>query len=140
MLLTYAVFSLQFQFATTEATRKILKKHAKRTALPVSPSLSSLLTIHPHPQDPSSALVLTNHPGTSLAQMLVQAVGETVLPIVPHIDDYECVICTSIAFKPIRLRCGHLFCVRCVFLSRSCFVKNSLVVHGVLHPRDKRET
>ena len=48
--------------------------------------------------------------------MLVQAVGETILPIVPHIDDYECVICTSIAFKPIRLQCGHLFCVRYVFV------------------------
>lgn len=23
-------------------------------------------------------------------------------------------ICTSIAFKPIRLGCGHLFCVRCL--------------------------
>ena len=96
--------------------RKILKKHAKRTALPVSPSLSSLLTIQPHPHDPASALVLTTRPGTSLAQMLVQAVGETILPIVPHIDDYECVICTSIAFKPIRLQCGHFFCVRYVFV------------------------
>lgn len=46
--------------------------------------------------------------------MLVQALGETLLPIIPHIDDYACVICTSIAFKPIRLHCGHLFCVRCV--------------------------
>ncbi|PSR81314.1 hypothetical protein PHLCEN_2v6393 [Hermanssonia centrifuga] len=31
----------KFHFATTEATRKILKKHAKRTALPVSPSVWS---------------------------------------------------------------------------------------------------
>lgn len=46
--------------------------------------------------------------------MLVQALGETLLPIIPHIDDYACVICTSIAFKPIRLQCGHLFCVRCL--------------------------
>lgn len=76
-----------------------------------------MLTIQPHASDvSSSALVLMNRPGTSLAQMLVQAVGETVLPIVPHIDDYACVICTSIAFKPIRLRCGHLFCVRYVFI------------------------
>jgi hypothetical protein len=46
--------------------------------------------------------------------MLVQAMGEVLLPIIPHIDDYACVICTSIAFKPIRLHCGHLFCVRCL--------------------------
>jgi hypothetical protein len=30
------------------------------------------------------------------------------------LDDYACLICTSIAFKPIRLACGHLFCVRCL--------------------------
>lgn len=46
--------------------------------------------------------------------MLIQAFGETLLPIIPHIDDYACVICTGIAFKPIRLQCGHLFCVRCL--------------------------
>lgn len=50
----------------------------------------------------------------SLSLWLGQAIGEIVLPIIPHIDDYECVICTSIAFKPIRLRCGHIFCVRSV--------------------------
>lgn len=51
---------------------------------------------------------------TSLPRILVQAVGETLLPIIPHVDDYACLICTSIAFKPIRLFCGHLFCVRCL--------------------------
>lgn len=34
--------------------------------------------------------------------------------ILPSLDDYACLICTSIAFKPIRLACGHLFCVRCL--------------------------
>lgn len=34
--------------------------------------------------------------------------------ILPSLDDYACLICTSIAFKPIRLGCGHLFCVRCL--------------------------
>ncbi|KAH9943573.1 hypothetical protein B0H21DRAFT_748514 [Amylocystis lapponica] len=51
---------------------------------------------------------------TSLSLLLGQAIGEMILPVIPHIDDYACLICTSIAFKPIRLRCGHLFCVRCL--------------------------
>lgn len=51
---------------------------------------------------------------SSLPHLLVQAIGEMLLPIIPHIDDYSCLICTSIAFKPIRLACGHLFCVRYV--------------------------
>ncbi|OSX62791.1 hypothetical protein POSPLADRAFT_1046195 [Postia placenta MAD-698-R-SB12] len=45
---------------------------------------------------------------------LAVAIGENLLPIIPHIDDYACLICTNIAFKPIRLSCGHLFCVRCL--------------------------
>lgn len=27
-------------------------------------------------------------------------------------SDYMCPICTSIAFKPVRLACGHVFCIR----------------------------
>ncbi|CAL1710707.1 unnamed protein product [Somion occarium] len=103
----------KFQYATTEAIRKILKKHAKRTALPTAPVLPSpfILTVG----EQSTALIRSRtSSNTSLATMLVQAIGQTLLPIVPHIDDYACVICTNIAFKPIRLRCGHLFCVRCL--------------------------
>ncbi|THU89964.1 hypothetical protein K435DRAFT_781386 [Dendrothele bispora CBS 962.96] len=119
----------KFQEANAEATRKILKKHAKRTALPLPPSNNSspgplalsLSSSHtpssstypPPPLDPGITII-----GTSvhsfLPRILVQAIGETLLPIIPHIDDYSCVICTSIAFKPIRLGCGHLFCVRCL--------------------------
>ncbi|KAL6303637.1 SPX domain-containing protein [Sparassis latifolia] len=91
----------KFQFATAEATRKILKKHVKRTALPLAPALSVFTSLFPNP-------------GVSLSKLLGQAVGEQILPIIPHVDDYSCLICTSIAFKPIRLQCGHLFCVRCL--------------------------
>lgn len=98
---------------TSEATRKILKKHAKRTALPLSPDLVSPFAVHTDGRERS--LVIT-HPSQreslSLSLLLVQALTETLLPIIPHIDDYACVICTSLAFKPIRLRCSHLFCVR----------------------------
>lgn len=45
--------------------------------------------------------------------------AEILLPIIPHLDDYECLICASVAFKPVRLACGHLFCVRFVFSSHS---------------------
>ncbi|KAF7977535.1 hypothetical protein HWV62_3308 [Athelia sp. TMB] len=90
----------RFQYANAEATRKILKKHAKRTALPL-------------PTDEvNGTLAIIPQASTSLPRILVQAVGETLLPIIPHVDDYSCLICMSIAFKPIRLFCGHLFCVR----------------------------
>jgi len=96
------------RYPVVEATRKILKKHTKRTALSL-PAYS--------PEGDSGKLTeLTLLPRVpmSLPHVLVQAIGEILLPIIPHVDDYECLICTSIAFKPIRLVCGHLFCVRCV--------------------------
>ncbi|OCH85318.1 hypothetical protein OBBRIDRAFT_763082 [Obba rivulosa] len=109
----------KFQHATSEATRKILKKHAKRTALPLTPALPApfALSTSPSPSSSlsSSALVPWGRSTAgSLSLMLGQALGQAVLPIIPHIDDYACLICVGIAFKPIRLRCGHLFCVRCL--------------------------
>ena len=63
----------------------------------------------------SSALVLApSWPATTLAHTLLLALTETLLPVLPSVEDYTCLICTSIAFKPIRLGCGHLFCVRCL--------------------------
>ncbi|KAA1477856.1 hypothetical protein DENSPDRAFT_845061 [Dentipellis sp. KUC8613] len=121
----------KFQKANAEATRKILKKHAKRTALPL-PILSvapgagvsdSSMAIALHSPPPFSLSPTTHsdsltlvvpHTVAMLPRMLVQAIGETLIPIIPHVDDYACLICTSIAFKPIRLFCGHLFCVRCL--------------------------
>ncbi|KAJ3559944.1 hypothetical protein NM688_g25 [Phlebia brevispora] len=115
---TFILDLKRFQFATSEATRKILKKHTKRTALPMSPSLSSRFMLPSVPSasaDISSALVpITSNAGASLSLILVQAISEILLPVIPHIDDYACVICMNIAFKPIRLQCGHLFCVRCL--------------------------
>ncbi|PIL27215.1 hypothetical protein GSI_10359 [Ganoderma sinense ZZ0214-1] len=114
---TFILDLRKFQVVTTEATRKILKKHAKRTALPLAPDLASPFTINTEARD--QALVLSRatsqHANSlSLSLLLVQALTETLLPIIPHIDDYSCVICTSLAFKPIRLHCSHLFCVRCL--------------------------
>lgn len=99
----------KFRLATEEATRKILKKHTKRTALPIPAYLLS------QPGDtPPSEVVLSTQPLMPLQRLLVQAIGEKLLPVIPYIEDYCCLICTSIAFKPVRLDCGHLFCVRCL--------------------------
>ncbi|CAA7270761.1 unnamed protein product [Cyclocybe aegerita] len=111
----------KFSHANSEATRKILKKHAKRTALPL-PGLPSSATSafssisHGDPMHSSQPLLalVAHSSSASLPRLLVQAIGETLLPVIPSVDDYSCLICTSIAFKPIRLSCGHLFCVRCL--------------------------
>lgn len=119
---------VQFQFANAEAARKILKKHAKRTALPFPVTRPDVPAKTSQAESQLAPLIRSEQPGasaadiltliptatTSLPHLLVQAIGETLLPIIPHLDDYSCLICTSIAFKPIRLTCGHLFCVRYV--------------------------
>ncbi|KAF8592143.1 hypothetical protein K439DRAFT_1656201 [Ramaria rubella] len=93
----------KFQSANTDAARKILKKHAKRTALPLPHSALELIPV-----------LELGKATASVPHLLVVALTETLMPIVPHIDDYLCSICMVIAFKPIRLHCGHLFCVRCL--------------------------
>jgi len=80
-----------------------LKKHTKRTALP------SLSLVNVSGIIPSLGLAIV-----SLPHELVLAISEILLPVIPHLHDYECLICTSIAFKPIRLDCRHFFCVRCL--------------------------
>jgi len=93
----------KFRFANTEATRKILKKHTKRTFLPF-----------PQADNDKLAELAIPHTLNSLPRVLVQAIGETLLSIIPQVDDYTCLICMCIAFKPIRLVCRHFFCVRCL--------------------------
>lgn len=115
MQMNFFILDLKrFQFANAEATRKILKKHTKHTALPL-PSYFPSLWIGPLPgSSPPAELALSSQSPVYLPRLLVQAIGEILLPIVPHVDDYSCLICTGLAFKPIRLSCSHVFCVRCL--------------------------
>ncbi|GJJ14953.1 hypothetical protein Clacol_009223 [Clathrus columnatus] len=111
----------KFQKANAEAARKIMKKHAKRTALSIPNS------------DANNIIGLDlNKNHAPIPHILIVTLTESLLPIIPQIDDYLCLICTSIAFKPIRLNCGRkipffvpvaplllnissdLFCVRCL--------------------------
>ncbi|CAO1619025.1 unnamed protein product [Parajaminaea phylloscopi] len=67
------------------------------------PSLAALL--------PSSTTGLLSE---SLPHILLSLLTTTLLPILPSVDDYSCAICTGLAWRPIRLDCGHLFCIRCL--------------------------
>lgn len=55
-----------------------------------------------------------------LAQTMAKAVcfkvSQELLAIIPQLNDYLCPVCFSLAFKPIRLRCGHIFCIRCLIV------------------------
>jgi|SRR5271156_4562386 len=50
----------------------------------------------------------------SLAKSVNYVIAENLLTVLPQLDDYTCPVCASITFKPIRLSCGHVFCIRCL--------------------------
>lgn len=119
----------RFSEANEEAARKILKvrvrdangadaaqKHDKRSGLTASaefPAFVAAAHSISAPNEVSSAhLVLPGQ--ASLPHVLVSTFTTVLLPIIPQVDDYSCLICGEVAFKPIRLECGHRFCVRCV--------------------------
>lgn len=81
------------------SSKSLVSSHGAAT----HPSLAALL--------PSSTSALMS---ASLPHILLSLMTTTLLPILPSIDDYSCAICTSVAWRPIRLDCTHLFCIRCL--------------------------
>ncbi|KAJ8143111.1 hypothetical protein OY671_003754 [Metschnikowia pulcherrima] len=97
---------IQYQSINTTALRKILKKFDKRTCLNISGKFPELISDH----------VFIN--GSSVAQSICFVMQNKLLTLIPQLDDYTCPICMSVAFKPIRLDCGHIFCVRCLIKTK----------------------
>ncbi|KAK9465464.1 SPX domain-containing protein [Lipomyces arxii] len=94
--------STQFQSLNQTATNKILKKFDKQTAL-------SAREVFPefYFNSPSGG-------SGSIAKSVCFTMAEQLLTIIPQLDDYVCPVCYLIAFKPVRLDCGHVFCIRCL--------------------------
>ncbi|KAI9592704.1 SPX domain-containing protein [Syncephalis fuscata] len=82
------------------AVAKILKKHDKRT------HLSTVLLSCIYEQHPFFTMNLSHN--------IVMAICDKFVAIVPRVDDYACPICYGLCWKPIRLVCRHLFCLRCL--------------------------
>ncbi|KAL2404610.1 putative RING finger protein C6B12.07c [Exophiala dermatitidis] len=92
---------IKFQEINRTALYKIMKKFDKRTALHARSHVSDTLVKSPFiAQDLARATCFT--------------ISEEVLKVIPQLNDYLCPICFSISYKPIRLRCKHVFCVRCL--------------------------
>lgn len=50
----------------------------------------------------------------SMAKNVCAEMSQQLVSTVPRIDDYTCPVCLSLAWLPVRLKCRHVFCVRCV--------------------------
>ena len=92
--------NLRFQELNQMAITKIIKKFDKRTGL-------SLKTSLPH------GFIAD---GPDIAKALSAQVSSKILSAVPQLNDYLCPICFSIAYRPVRLQCGHVFCIRCLIV------------------------
>lgn len=102
----------EFVEANQMAVRKILKKHDKRTALSGSHAFADLgLEISTSFQRLGSSAPAA----ATLPRVISSTFTETLLPIVPQLDDVNCPICSEVAWRPIRLRsCGHKLCLKWV--------------------------
>lgn len=95
---------IKFQEINRTALNKIMKKFDKRTALHANSTVARSLT-------GSSPLMVQD-----LAKATCFTISEEILSIIPQLNDYLCPICFTISWRPVRLRCGHLFCIRCLIV------------------------
>ncbi|KAF6005672.1 hypothetical protein HII13_005506 [Brettanomyces bruxellensis] len=93
-----------FQALNIMAISKILKKFDKRTHFKTK-------QLFPELMEQSEKIDILQG---SIGRDICSIVANRLLNIVPQVDDYLCPICCSVAYKPIRLDCGHTFCVRCL--------------------------
>lgn len=54
-----------------------------------------------------------------LAKAVCAEVNTSILSNVPQIDDYSCPMCMELKWRPVRLRCNHVFCIRCLIVMQT---------------------
>lgn len=55
----------------------------------------------------------------AMARSVCAQMTQDLVQIVPQLSDYTCPVCLAIVWRPIRMQCKHVLCVRCtVFMQR----------------------
>jgi E3 ubiquitin-protein ligase BAH len=54
-----------------------------------------------------------------LAKAVCAEVNTQILSHVPQIDDHSCPMCFEIKWRPVKLSCGHTFCIRCLIVMQN---------------------
>lgn len=54
-----------------------------------------------------------------LAKAVCAEVNTQILSHIPQIDDYSCPMCFEIKWRPVKLSCGHTFCIRCLIVMQN---------------------
>ncbi|KAJ1927035.1 hypothetical protein IWQ60_003290 [Tieghemiomyces parasiticus] len=112
-LLTVKTFRALNQTALT----KILKKHDKRTHLRATPLFSDMLQAHSRRGGQlagGTAPALYYDWAEASTGALVFALVRHLVAIVPQPDEYACPLCLAVYYQPLRLTCGHVYCLHCL--------------------------
>ncbi|OAD73798.1 hypothetical protein PHYBLDRAFT_145270 [Phycomyces blakesleeanus NRRL 1555(-)] len=90
-----------YQALNHTAMTKILKKHDKRSGLTASQNFPEIAKVKKFFDQ-------------KMAHILCALLTEKLISIILQPEDFSCPVCMWVAWRPIRLVCGHVFCVRCL--------------------------
>ena len=51
-----------------------------------------------------------------IANSICNEVSNELITLVPQVSDYLCPVCMGLAWRPVRLSCNHIFCIRCLIV------------------------
>lgn len=89
--------TMYFQEINDRAMYKITKKFDKRTHLRLPATMRQ-----------------ENRFANAIARDVYAEISTKLVPLVPQLDQWECPVCYSVAWRPIRLGCCQaVFCIRC---------------------------
>jgi len=110
--LNYDIVAIKrFYDLNQTAVYKILKKHDKRTHLLASEGFPQFARDETFFKD-------------NIVRSLVFQISSRLLKVIPNPADYYCPICQEISYKPIRLDCDHLFCLRCLLKAKRMNIRD----------------
>jgi E3 ubiquitin-protein ligase BAH len=49
----------------------------------------------------------------TMAKAVCAQMSTDLSKIVPQVDDYSCPICSEVQWRPVRMKCQHIFCSNC---------------------------
>src|ERR1700712_1549200 len=49
----------------------------------------------------------------TMAKAVCAQMSTNLSQIVPQVDDYSCPICSEVQWRPVRMKCQHVFCSNC---------------------------
>lgn len=106
---------MHFQEMNARAMTKILKKFDKRTHLEGQVFVSNLRRQYPALITNGKSSQAAGGFANSIARDMHAEIATKVLAIVPQLDDWNCPVCYSMAWRPVNLGCCRsVFCITCI--------------------------